>query len=528
MAIIDNRVTEEGDVLIIKPEVPIVGLISLYNFIDTTQGESETDYFLKEFRYSLDGGIVFTDWIELSVENISSVNISKENQFVIEYRYTRVGEAEEIELQFDDILVSGDYDNPTYPVYNNTYFNDFFVVNNINVYGWALNVLEKLYNKGILPEYVERGNVQGNILIDQDFITFWNSITHYFAILVYMSRQFREIENNDKLIELFLINRGIEIRAASVEELQYLFNNWILEFRKRGTYNIISKKVDNDIIDGELLRLIGYEESEEFIFAPLRPDETGWCVGKSSPCWKGTENMINLIKGYEFSKEVKDLTNYPLLNSGNISLDDDKVLINSLSTGASAGISDDSDVNKRIIVSPNLDYEISFFVEVSSTSTPLTFSIKGFNKEGNIVNLQSIINGSNLNNFFTRKNLGNSNTTYFIRGVIWNKDKEIDINSTFYPSGVNLRSTNALKYIIPQIVLDNSQGGSYSGTMKLWNIKVRPLHTPFTRGQLGIKNIVLTYMNIENSIYDETFIQDKIQSSMINAGSFLKIKQLNN
>ncbi len=88
MAIIDNRTTVDGDVLIIKPEVPIVGLISLYNFVDTTVGEDyPTDYYLKEFRYSVNGGVTFGDWQELSLSNIQAVEISKENQFVIEYIY---------------------------------------------------------------------------------------------------------------------------------------------------------------------------------------------------------------------------------------------------------------------------------------------------------------------------------------------------------------------------------------------------------------------------------------------------------
>lgn len=46
MAIIENRVTEEGDVLIIQPEVPIIGLLSLYNFVDTTDEYQIVEYHL--------------------------------------------------------------------------------------------------------------------------------------------------------------------------------------------------------------------------------------------------------------------------------------------------------------------------------------------------------------------------------------------------------------------------------------------------------------------------------------------------
>ena len=165
----------------------------------------------------------------------------------------------------------------------------------------------------------------------------------------------------------------------------YLAENWVSEYKKRGTYSVVETSTSEP--DGELLRIIGYTPPEEFIFAPLRPEETGWCIGKSSPCWTGTENIINLVKGYEPTVEVKDLNKYPLFNESEISIVDGKMVINSLLTTYYAGISDDSDPLKRIIVSPNLDYEISFFVQVSTNLTPLTFSLKGYSENGLNVNM---------------------------------------------------------------------------------------------------------------------------------------------
>jgi hypothetical protein len=71
-------------------------------------------------------------------------------------------------------------------------------------------------------------------------------------------------------------------------------------------------------------------------------------------------------------------------------------------------------------------------------------------------------------------------------------------------------------------LLDNTSGSGASGTMKIHNLKIRPLKLNFTRGQLGIKNIILSYLNIEKSKYDSVKVEDIIQSSMINAGSFFK------
>ena len=209
MAVIENGSTEAGDVLIIRPEVPIVGLISLYQFVDTTVNETETDYFRKEFRYSVDGGTTFNSWTELTLVNIQAVEITKYNQFVIEYRYTRVGETPDTTISFEDILVSGDISAIEYPVYTKTPFSDFFSMNDINVFGWALNVLEKLYRKGmILPDYIQRADNNSN-LEDEDFIVYWNSITHFFAIIVYFARQFENFETNEILLEEFLKNKDL-------------------------------------------------------------------------------------------------------------------------------------------------------------------------------------------------------------------------------------------------------------------------------------------------------------------------------
>jgi len=526
MAIIDNRVTEEGDVLIIKPEVPIIGILSLLNFVDTTQNESPSDYFLKEFRYSENGGIIFSDWIELTNLNISNIVITKYNQFIIEYRYTRVGDAPEVELEFDDILVSGTFEDLPYPIYNTTFFKDFFEVNDINVFGWALNVLEKLYLKGILPEYIVRGENLNNNLEDEDFIVFWNAITHYFAILVYYARQFKDISQIPSLLEQFLLNRGIELGNATAEDSIYIFNNLIDQFRLRGTSSIINKKSDGFTIDGEFLRLIWFNAPEEFIFALLRSDEVGWCISKSSPMWNGTENMINLIKGYEFTKEVIDLTKYPLINSGLISISGDDMVVDNIPASETGGIYQDGDDSKKIIISPDLDYEISFFVKVDNLSTPITFELKGYDNVGGHINLESVKSGASSNSFFIRKTLKIVDQFYWVRGILYNQNKSTDGNDYIFPEGNNLRSTANLKYIVPNILLDNSLGGGVSGSMNLTNIKIRPLNTPFTRGQLGLNNIILSYLINNNSEYNVTKIEDITKNSLINATNFLKINYI--
>jgi len=536
MAIIENRTTAEGDVLIIKPEVPIVGLVSLYNFVDTTVNESATDYYLKEFRYSVNGGLTFTMWDNLNIINIQNVDISKENNFVIEYRYTHVGTSAGVELEFDDILVSGNTEDLPYPIYESVFFKNFFEVNDINVYGWALNVLEKLYLHGILPEYIERGKETADPLEDQDFLVFWHTTTHLFAILVYFARQFRDISSNQRLLEKFLQVRGVEIGEVGVDDLLQIFSEYITQISLRGTESIIERKSDGADVDGELLRLINYSSPEELIFALLRSCEMGWCVGKSSPVWNGTENIINIIKGYEYTKEVTDLTKYPLSGESYITLSNGEMIIAGIPGGSYAGIDRAVDVDKRFEVNENLDYEISFFCELTDAGTGLSFGLAGYDVDGNSVNFQDAFDGEINNNFFINKVLPLVGNKYWIRGIVYNKsnstgvtnDNEQKQNNTMqFPEGSYLRfnDTVEIKYLAVHIVLDNSSLVTPNG-LKLSNIKVRPLKTPMTRGQLGVKNIILAYLKNNNNSYNLDKIEDIIKNSLISAKSFLKIKYL--
>lgn len=524
MAIINNITTEDGDILQIKPEVPIVGLISLYNFVDTTVGESETDYYSKEFRYSVNGGITFSSWLSLSTINISNVDIKKQDQFVIEYRYTHIGGSPSVNLEFDDILVSSDIEDLDYPIYGTTFFKDFFVVNDINVYGWALNVLEKLYLYGILPKYMTRGEQSDNVLEDQDFLSFWNSLTHYFAIIVYYARQFRDITQHPNIVELFLQNRGVEAGNLEVSQLVELFNDYMQQFTDRGTNQI----VEIGTVNGEFLRMIEFVFPEEFILAQLQNFEIGWCVGKSSPCWNNTENIVNIIKGYEYTDGVMDLSKYPLVNSAKVSIVGTDMSIQNVANANFAGVDFDSDNAKKIVVNKNLDYEISFFCKLDVANTPLTFGVRSYDANGNEISLLNAVNGVASNTFFSAQVLKVVGHYYWVRGIIYNQNKTNDSGAVFVPNGHHLRfnSATAVKYIVPTILLDNSSTSVYPNGFKLNSIVVRPLKVPFTRGQLGIKNVVLSYLVNNNKIYSTDKMESLMKSQLLPANTFLKVNYI--
>lgn len=528
MAVLENIVTAEGDVLRIRTEAPIVGLLSLSQFVDTTVSESQTDYFLKEFRYSVNGGLTFEEWRDLSLLNIQGVNITKFDSFILEYRYTRVGNTQGVDLEFKDILVSGSIEDLPYPNYNKSAFIHFFSINDINVYGWALNVLEKLYTRGlILPDYIERSANQSN-LEDEDFIVYWNSITHLFALVVYFARQFENFSTNSVLVEQFLKSKDLTISpSSSFEDVLYLFNNYIEEYKKRGTNQPLGRKSEGENIDGEFIRLLGVKEFEEFIFALFQNFESGWCVGKSSPTWTGTENILNLIKGYEFSDQVESLNNYPFLNLQYASVVDGKIELSAVPGGVFSGIGGDT---KMIKIVANQDYEISFRVSQSIKSNNITLGCRMYDEDNNEVQPTDINSDLLSHYFFKQVALNLPNEEYWVRGVLFHHgilgNDEVESANLIKASKVPTIGYGSNLVINPNAVriapIIGVEGGT--GTVKISSVRIRPLRLNFSRGQLGMHNIIYMLARNNNGDLSNEKIEQFISGRLIPYNSFLKTK----
>ena len=237
--------------------------------------------------------------------------------------------------------------------YNRSIFKAFFDVNDSQVVKWAENVLKKMEGSGTVPAFIKRSKAFSLVL---------GTSTHLFALIVEYAKKFSKIEENPILFESFIQERGlITTQINTTSQRQHIFNNYINEYRKRGTIQIVqSKPIDGhplkinpalvifeaeggaqkveietrkdwvlnmedraiENIPGELLRLVDYKKEREFIFAPLFPENTGWCLGHSSPCWQQTEFIKPLIKGYEATEGIEDVTLYPTIGPYTRAADD--------------------------------------------------------------------------------------------------------------------------------------------------------------------------------------------------------------
>ena len=213
MAIVGNTASEIGDVMIIVTDIPLTGISSITGYTDSTVGETGTRFFDKKFRYSLDGGLNFNieDYIDLNPTNLTAVPVDPTYDIIFEYRYERAGTDATGLLEWNSTnltttsvpYVSGDsFDSSIFSYFFTTSYHPVLL-------GWCLNVLEKLYSPGILPQSMTRNENQNVNQDDRDFIDFWRSVTHYYALLVGYARGFEEFRSNKLLLVEYLRQRGI-------------------------------------------------------------------------------------------------------------------------------------------------------------------------------------------------------------------------------------------------------------------------------------------------------------------------------
>jgi hypothetical protein len=560
MAIVENKASEIGDVILIKASVPIVGLVTLSSFTDSVVNETSTKYFHKDFRYSVDG-INFTTWRELTNNNIAAVDVSPTATFIIEYRYIRSGvDASNPDLEFDEVELSGDFAQVECgESYRNSIFAKFFTCTDLCVLSWMINVLEKIYKEGILPKYIDRGGQSNDSDQDKDFVEFWKTISQYFAYVVCYARQWevsRSTSNYDILIEYLRNQTFFFCGQESIEELRYVMNNTYDEMRKRGTYEIIKTKgQDGRKINGEWHRLFCHlGKCSDWYFSYTFNYKIGWVGDSASPLYKGNYNDPGLTKGYEESKNVSDLNLYPLLNdNGSISivsdldntgLDISVMSISSVLAGQYAGIGNEAtqvSLDKLIKVSKNCEYEITFMVKQSNGSlNSLSFSVDTYDEGGNLLSPQgtklSTLNSVS-SEFFNKVNFPRTDKYYQVRGVIYSvgyslTEGDLDGNKTSSPSK-NLRfSRNTVCYISPKIILDNTDNSVTSNTINLYDIKVRHLRTSYSTGfeqpsnfiKMKVQNFNLSsttaklerqmreYLLPYNSTYKMEYINDQTES----------------
>lgn len=554
MAIVENRSSEQGDVLIIRANVPIIGIIALTDYIDDTT-EKGKQLFYKEFRFSIDGGINYSAWIELTVDNLNDVTVNSTDTFIIEYRYTHIYD-ESASFSFSDSTIAwnltqidGEIEEMSCgKTYQQSIFADFFSCHSTEVLAWCINVTEKLYRQGIVPNFIKRGDESNLNSIDKDYLDFWRTVACFFAYIVVFVRQFENFRSNDFMLSAFLEQRGIFFcDNASNADRNYLVEYYFDEMRQRGTSQIyLTKDQRNSEVDGELLRLLCYnKEIDEFIFNVYLPYTIGWCVESSSPLYKGLSKQLGgAVKGYEHTKDVEDLTKYPLFGNAlfNLRQDVDKQVMSISDFAGESGIGL-TDLSKRIVIDDDLSYEITFYIKQLESLQNLTFGVKAFDIANNVILTKSIDGGIDQQLFFERVQLNKHNKYYFVRGIIYGKEvssADVDNYMALDSAYNHLQFKDGTYSIIPFISLDTGEDDISTslsisdfestsispGEVRLWDIKVRPLNTNYSTGMILPNNFISIWGKKRNGRLNQRELEYRLRTYLLPYKSTFKFNVL--
>ena len=72
-----------SEILYIKLVAPYTNLVSIEGYADIVNNVSALSYFNKFFRWSIND-VTYSDWIDLSIENLQALQLNSENDFWID------------------------------------------------------------------------------------------------------------------------------------------------------------------------------------------------------------------------------------------------------------------------------------------------------------------------------------------------------------------------------------------------------------------------------------------------------------
>lgn len=488
----DNKIYKIGDSLVINIKPKQKGTAIITGFIDSFIGLSEGKTLKREYRIAEDD-LFYSDWLILSEKTILGKKIKQNN--TIQVKYTRTGTDASGDIEFQNIEFKGDFEPEIInsPILDGSIFADIAWDDKTDEL--AKNIFKKLYFRGIIPTYVLRGD---NIDIneDRDYITLFWTIAKFYAIIFSFFKRFENFYNDEELMLEWIRQNGINFDESliTIEQLQFLANNFYDEIRKRGTKMIFNYEGDvvNGVvnkIDGEFVRLIRSKKCDELLYENIPLNKIGWCLRQSSPLYRGTCFAERLNKTKENTQYFQDVNNFQTfaLSSSTVSIEDESdkkgVLLLKTIGNSACGLgryNASTEISDRIYpADANLDYEITFMfkVKLAGNNSKLHFGVEAFDISKRKVNDAFItINGNSITEKFLdgiSLDKFKEGTWYFVRGIIHAYSSEVVENVKLnIGHGNNICFNNTfIKYILPHIYITSNN----SSSVCVWDYKIRPM-----------------------------------------------------
>lgn len=535
MPITNNTSDAVGDTFTIEFE-PIVGVTSI-NFL-TTVSENETviRYFLREFRYALKDGIFFSDWVNFTDNNVLGLTFTTPQVVWIETKYTRDGlSGGTLKLNESNAQVGYGVLNVNNDTFGKTFFGDLANYNP-KVLILARNILQKIYQRGIVPLEIERGRSE---LEDSDYLSFWRAFSMLLATHFTQSKNDIEGFNfNEEFLTEYLHqnNHFFDEVLHDLFQKRYIMKNQLREVKKRGTESVFKK---GNVVNGEFLRMIGYKNNDEFLYWLNKNENRGWVLGQNSPCYKGFGNR-------SFTKlKLEDLQNETLPPyNANYSIFNFKskkaIYIGMASSGKGALNYYEEGVSpiptNAILIDENIDYRLDFCVATENVNQKCTFYLHTFDKdfnyrEGYAVNIggAGVINGSF--EFY----LPNPLKYYYFSVFLYNANRSnLNPKKPEVGRGSHFFTRTGTKYILPSFIVD-SMGANQSYYVA--DVSLKPLANGVCvdyAGGLGSSsdcllnsNNLLNVIARNNSFNSKEDIIENTKNFLIPYNSHLKFYLLN-
>lgn len=524
--IVATNKKQEGRSVYIKSN-PTVGLLALTSFADDANGPIGPIKFIKTFRYTTNG-VQYSDWINLTVANITAIQVDPKKPFVVEIAYFKDEPTGPSVLDVTEATIIGtSAADPLTPLFDNSLFKKYFNSNDQEVLNWYVNVLEKLWNKGLLPNFLTK-----DPLDPDDFLAMWSAVARFFAYYVVYARTFSTFYNNYDILTDFLGQRGLNVSPEdTLPQLQELLRTFYYQMSQRGTWRIIEdyqldalgyyggglglENIDESVpYNGEMLRLIHYKAAiDEFLWVLYEPQNFGWCLGHSSPLYKGLRVNDQLNKAPWSHRYTSMAHAGTYATNGSITTDTDgNTILRMDSGGGSVGVA------SGVKADPNLDYEFSFQIKLAA-GKKLTFDINGFDVEGGSVALLSRRTGTPVGHFFASAVLSRSDKYVTVRGYLYNKNRPtFSADTTNIRQGANLLADPALNNIGFTISTD--------GAADIFDFKILPVQTSYSRGLTQVTNFISAWLNNRNNIYSTLELEAYVDHYLIPYNSKIKLHQV--
>lgn len=321
--ILNSNITHNiGDTIYLETSLLAGAQIGFTTITDSITGTTATCFFNKFFRYSIDGGIIYTDWMTLDATNVktikddsnagNSLGYSTNKNFIIQFKYVRSGTDNVSDLSLESITLGGAttynvIDYKPFITSKDTIFDDI-INGDIDVFTFAQNLVEKVYETGIIPEYVTRQDEENlGLYADLDYIDFWRTLSEFFVLIFKYALNFSNIYWKRGMLASYLEQRNIIIsNNPDLIEMQRIASEYYSSIYERGTVEVFRKK--------------GYQYPVGYHWSWDLP--IGYTVSPSTPIWidgiwyNELENLPfgwNIVNG----KLVNSDTNYHTIELSN-------------------------------------------------------------------------------------------------------------------------------------------------------------------------------------------------------------------